>query len=243
VALESLDHAPDLSNPWGPGFRNQMAEFRRNYLTFVVGLVITLCTPQWTSSQSPTKPSSKIPLRLLRVPLDKGVVEGGTYKNDSVGLELTPASSLKLGTPVMKGTQGSLPLLVSVSAVGERKWSTASDGMGFYVEDLAYYPENRRSTEAYVSRAVQSQEKQGFVSVKGTQEERLGGVAFARTDFRQNEVYEAVHMKACDVYAFVFIFAGEDLAAVNKLVAQTNIKLDMKNSGCGGKSDGAPQKK
>jgi hypothetical protein len=81
------------------------------------------------------------------------------------------------------------------------------------------------------------------VSVKGTQEERLGGVAFARTDFRQNEVYEAVHVKACDVYAFVFIFAGEDLAAVNKLVAQTNIKLDMKNSGCGGKSDGAPQKK
>ncbi len=47
---------------------------------------------------------------------DKGFVEGGTYKNAALGLVFTPDSKLKLESPQLKGTPGTVPLLVTVAA-------------------------------------------------------------------------------------------------------------------------------
>ena len=79
--------------------------------------------------------------------------------------------------------------------------------------------------------------------VEGTPEGQLSGVTFARADFRQHSKYVVVFVKACDVYAFVFIFAGLDRESTNKLIAQTNVKLDMNSSGCGEMGEGTPQRK
>jgi hypothetical protein len=163
-----------------------------------------------------------------RLPLTIGTVEGDTYKNDSLGLQFTPPTGLKFSAPELKGKPGTLPLLVTVAA-----WGTAIGGTVFYADDLGYYPEDRRSTKAYVERVVRTQKKEGLDLVEGKAEEQLGGVTFSRVDLHQTLNYQAVLVKACDVYAFVFIFASSDVESANRLIAHTAVKLDIKASGCG----------
>src|SRR4029077_1057684 len=88
---------------------------------------------------------------------DKGKVEGRTYRNASVGIELTPPPGLELGAPELKGIPGTLPLLVTITAVGEFTPLTARRVMAFYTEALPYYPSTLRSTDAYILRMVRSQ--------------------------------------------------------------------------------------
>jgi hypothetical protein len=163
---------------------------------------------------------------------DKGVVEGRTYKNASVGLELTPAPALEFGTPELKGNPGTVPLIVTITAAGERKSVSASEVMSFYSEAMAYYPENRRSTADYMRRVVIANGKEGFTTLGGTSESNLGGVIFARQDFQKGFFYEGVLVNACKTEALVFIFGGPDLDTVTKLVAATQLKLDPATSGC-----------
>lgn len=181
------------------------------------------------------KTPRKIPFRL---PLTSGTLEDNTYKNDSLGLQFTPPPGLKFSAPELKGKPETLPLLVTVAA-----WGTAIGGTVFYADDLGYYAEDRRSTKAYVERVIRNQKKEGVDLVEGKAEEQLGGVTFSSLDFRQTLNYQAVLVKACDVYAFVFIFAASDLESANRLIAQTAVKLDMKTSGCGLATASTSQKK
>ncbi|HEY6384465.1 MAG TPA: hypothetical protein VIX91_02160, partial [Candidatus Acidoferrum sp.] len=109
---------------------------------------------------------------------------------------------------------------------------STSGGTIFYADDLGYYPEARRSTEAYIARVVRNLNNNGLELVGRETEAQLGGVTFARVDFHETLSYEAVLVKACDVYAFVFIFAASGLESANRLIAQTTVKLNVKNSGC-----------
>jgi len=164
---------------------------------------------------------------------DKGVVESGTYKNGSVGLEITPAKGLEFGTPELKGNSGTVPLLVTITAVSAPKLFSGRDVMAFYTDALAYYPETQRSTEAYLRKAVRGNQQEGFEPVNGSSESVLGRATFTRQDFQQGPRYEAVLVKACKAQAIVFIFAASDRDGVNKLIAATQLKLDLAHSGCG----------
>jgi hypothetical protein len=163
---------------------------------------------------------------------DEGKVEGRTYKNTSVGIELTPPPGLEFGSPELKGNPGSVQLLVTVTAVGEYKLLTARKVMAFYADALAYYPSTRRSTDAYMLRIVRSQQGDGYQPEGNTSQDRLGGVPFTRQDFKKGIVYESVFVRACDAQAFVFIFGGADQETVNSLSAATELKLDPVTSGC-----------
>jgi hypothetical protein len=182
-----------------------------------------------------TKTPTEIP---LRPPLTSGAVEDNTYKNDSLGLQFTPPPGLKFSAPELKGRPETLNSLVTVAA-----WSEANGGAVFYADDLANYPENRRSTKAYVERVIRSQKQQGLDLVGAETEGRLGGVTFSRIDFHQTLSYEAVLVKACDAYAFVFIFAASDVESAKRLMGETTIKVDLKKSGCGSATPDAPHKK
>jgi hypothetical protein len=174
----------------------------------------------------PSKPSGVIPR------WDKGVVEGRTYKNVSVGLELTPAPGLEFGTPELKGNPGSVPLLVTITAVSEERLFSGREVMAFYTDALAYYPETRRSTEAYMRRVVVGNQKEGFTPEEGTSESLLGGIAFERKDFNKDSRHEGVLVKACEAQALVFIFADSDRGTMDKLIEATKLKLDLAHSGC-----------
>ena len=164
--------------------------------------------------------------------MDKGLVEGRTYKNASIGLELMPAAGLEFETPELKGTPGTVPLLVTIGAWGQRKFFSARDGTIFYADALAYYPDGQRSTEAYMRKVIQGNKQEGFEPVEQNLQANLGGASFARTDFKQGSVYEAVLVKACDAQALVFIFTASGRDAVNKLISATGLKLDLVRSGC-----------
>jgi hypothetical protein len=158
---------------------------------------------------------------------DKGEVEGRTYRNASVGIELTPPPGVEFGVPELKGNPGTLPLIATITAVGEDKLHTArSKVMAFYTDALAYYPSTRRSTDAYILRVVRSQRSEGYEPVESASYAKLGGIVFARQDFKKGDVYESVLVKACDIQALVLIFGGADQETVNSLNAATELKLD-----------------
>ena len=70
------------------------------------------------------------------VPLwDKGKVEGRTYRNASVGVELTLPPELEFGSPELKGFPG-IPLFITITAVGEYKPPTPRKVIVFYTEVL-----------------------------------------------------------------------------------------------------------
>jgi TonB family protein len=163
---------------------------------------------------------------------DKGEVLGRTYKNASVGIEFTPPTSLELGDPKLKGNPGTLPLVVTINAAGEHIPATARKVMAFYTDALAYYPSTRRSTEDYMRRIIRNQQSDGYEPINAAPYSLLGGIAFARHDFRKGIVYESVLVKMCDTQALVFIFAGADEEIVNELSAETEVKLDPATSGC-----------
>src|SRR5438270_6414230 len=123
----------------------------------------------------------------------------------------------------LKGNPGTLPLLVTITAAGEWKLFSAREVMAFYTDALAFHPETRRSTDAYLQRVVRGNQKEGFELVGTSSQNKLRGETFARQDFKKGLVYEAVLAKACDAQALVFIFAGSDRDRANKLIAGTGI--------------------
>jgi hypothetical protein len=181
------------------------------------------------------KPSGEIPR------WDKGVVEGRTYKNASVGLEITPPPGLAFGDPELKGNPGTVPLLVTITAAGEPTLFSAREVMAFYTDALAYYPEGRRSTDAYMQRVIRGNQKEGFEISDGISDSKWGGLTFVRQDFKKGIVYEGVLVKACRAQALVFIFGDSDRDAVNKLIAATELKLDLTSSGCGSPAEAPAQ--
>jgi hypothetical protein len=198
----------------------------------IVALFI-LATPLWSQDSASVSAKTSLPVPQL----GKGVVEGNTYKNASVGLELTPDPKLRFGSPVLTGKPGTVPLSVMVSAWGEFRPHWAREGTTFLATALAYYPDDQRSTDACMRRLVQENQKSGLEPVQGNREGELGGALFARADFfKEGPAYEAVFVKACNTLALVFVFTGSSRDSVNKLIAATDVKLNLSASGCGTKN-------
>jgi hypothetical protein len=173
--------------------------------------------------------------RDIAVPqMEQGTVQGRTYTNASIGLELTAAPGLIFNPPELKGTPGTTPLLVTAGAWGESSLFSARSGTIFYSDALAYYPAGQRSTDAYMRKVIRGNEHEGFEIVEKNLQASVGDITFARTDFKKNPVYEAVLVKSCDTQAMVFIFAAADRDAVDRLIAGTDLKLDGLRSGCRG---------
>jgi TonB family protein len=198
---------------------------RTAILAFFIGLTVAVIS-QDRGPEIVMGPSGPVPH------WDKGEVVGRTYKNASVGIELTPPTTLEFSSPELRGNPGTLPLVVTISAVGEYKPATARKVMAFYTDALAYYPPTRRSSDDYMRRIVRNQQNEGYEPIEATPYVMLGGITFARHDFKKGVVYESVLVKACDTQALVFIFGGADEETVNELSTATELKLDPATSGC-----------
>jgi hypothetical protein len=166
--------------------------------------------------------------------LEKGSVEGKTYKNASIGLELTPDAKLKFGSPELKHK----PLSLSLAAWGKSKTGTAREGTALWVIESDYYPSGQRSTEDFMRRVVEANRKDGFKPAQDSSDSQLGKTSFARTDFSHKDypAYEVVFVKACETLAMGFVFTGSDRDAVNTLIAATELKLDLPTAGCAAKT-------
>jgi hypothetical protein len=159
----------------------------------------------------------------------KGLIDKGTYKNPSIGLEFTPAENLKLLEPEMKGTPGTTPLLITVQAASDRGlisgiFSAPSITI-FYADALAFYPEEQRNVPRYLKKIIRTNEADGWQHVHGMTSGQMTDISFSRLDFAKGDVHEAVLVAVHDGYAFVFIFAGSDIGVANKLIAATQVKF------------------
>jgi len=164
--------------------------------------------------------------------MDKGIVEGKTYKNPSIGVELTPAPELELGTPDLKGTPGTLSEQVSVAAMGEQKWFSTRNAMYLFVDVLASNPPDERSAEAGMRKSIKANRELGLEPVRESPGGRLGGMSFLRQDFRKGSTYQAVLTKTCDTLELLFIFTGSGREEVDRLIAATRLNMDLARTGC-----------
>ena len=190
-----------------------------------VALVVILGWPQSPVGQSQTS---------LSIPrLDKGAIQGKTYRNASIGLDFTSDPSLTFQRPEVK-ENGTKHESLMVGALAKVTPGSVREGTFIGTVALADYPRDERSTGACMRKAVDAQLKNGFKTVMGTSDGKLGNVTFARTDFSHTKppAYEAVFMKACDALAFTVVFAAHDRETVERFVAATDLKLDPSVSGC-----------
>src|SRR5271155_1692311 len=103
-----------------------------------------------------SKPSSTAPR------MEKGFVDGSTYKNSSIGVELRAAKGLTFGVPELKGTPGTVPMVVTVTALRNETLLSPRYVMAFYSDALDYYPEGQqRSTDAYMRRVIKGNQQTG----------------------------------------------------------------------------------
>lgn len=198
------------------------AEFSRPFLVLRVNFIYNPDKSVFSISpeDNPSKPS-------LPVLLDKGSVEGRTYKNVSIRLEFTPAQKLKFTTPEMRTGPDGTPALVTVSAWGKKHVFSPREGTIFRAETLAAYPADHRSLQAYMVGVVESREKEGFALVDASADSKLSDVSFKRADFKKGLVYEAVLVKGCENHILMFVFTGPARESVDKLVAATDLKIDL----------------
>jgi hypothetical protein len=209
---------------------------RKLTVAIILSCALFPCCQRHAEKVVPTEPTSQ------GSRLDEGVVDGNTYKNPSVGLELTPASELELQAPELKGTD------VTVFASGEYKFRSDRNTMFVGIEGLAGIPESRRSTEGEMLSWVKVAREDGSKPIEENLESKLGGVAFLRRDLVKSNIQESILVKACRDYALIFIFAGPDREALNGIIQTTQLKLDMARTGCGAdtigakKSDGRAQR-
>lgn len=173
------------------------------------------------------------PQTSLSIPrFDRGVVEGKTYRNASIGLDFTSDPSLTFQHPDVR-ENGTKRESLSVAALGKATSGSVREGTFIGAVALAAYPPDQRSTDAYMRKVADAQVKNGFKTVKGTSSE-LGRMTFARTDFTHSDpsAYESVFVKACDALALIVVFAGHDRDTVERFVAAADIRLDPSVSGC-----------
>jgi hypothetical protein len=202
----------------------------KTYGGLTAAFIFTLSVAAWSQERI-----TKVVPRTDSLPIpqmDKGKVEGRTYRNPSIGLELTPAPELEWGTPEAEGPPGAVSVFVKVEAWGEQKLFSARNGTVFYAEALSNLPTEHRSTEAYMRSLVSGNQTHGFDPVQEHLECKVGGVTFLRTDFKKDVVYEAVLVKTCNTRVLVFIFTGSNRDVVDRLLAATSLKLDTARSGC-----------
>jgi len=129
----------------------------------------------------------------------------------------------------MKGTPGSIPLLVTVQALADQGVISSLFWVRsltvFYADALAYYPEDQRNAPRYMKKVIRANEAEGFQHVDGETSGQISGIPFIRADFAKRGGREVVLVTTNNTHALVFIFAGSGLEVTNKLIASTKLKF------------------
>ena len=183
----------------------------------IASTAVSLVFCQQSVPATPLRPAAPVPTP--RTLPNKGVVEGGTYKNPSVGIEFKPPLILHLQEPQMKESPDAAHLLISVVADA----GTPLPAVGFYAEKLDAYPVDKRGASGYPQRLIRAQDAKGCQRAGAAMTTQLGGVPFLRADCEDGNGHEAVLVATRNAFAFVFILEARDAKEANKLVDSTKV--------------------
>jgi TonB family protein len=150
-------------------------------------------------------------------PPNKGVIEGTTYKNSSIGVQFTPAPGLRLE---LMAPASNMIAVQAQNDPGPMYGLTI-----FYADELAQYPEDQRSASKYLQKLVRTNESGGFQLTEGELSADMSGIQFLRADFVKGAVHETILVMTHNGYAFVFIFSGASAERTGKLIASTDLKV------------------
>lgn len=164
------------------------------------------------------KPTSPPRTSNNQSPPNKGVIEGTTYKNSSIGVQFTPAPGLRLEQ--MNSAASNMIAVQAQNDPGPMYGLTV-----FYADELAQYPEDQRSASKYLQKVVRSNEADGFQLTEGEPSADMGGIRFLRADFVRGAVHESILATTHNGFAFVFIFSGASAERTGQLIASTDLKL------------------
>ncbi len=127
-------------------------------------------------------------------PATVGQVVDGTYKNSSIGIEITPAPALQFESPQLSGTPGTVPFLVLIRAtvIGLfTKLFSAKSEMYFLRGRSRLLPGDRRTAAAYIPRVIRVNEKAGWTVVSHGAPYPMGGNSYERANFVRGELSES----------------------------------------------------
>jgi TonB family protein len=151
-------------------------------------------------------------------PPNKGVIEGTTYKNSSIGVQFTSAPGLRL--------EQMNPAASNMIAVQAQNDPGPMYGLTvFYADELAQYPEDQRSASKYLQKLVRTNDSGGFQLTEGEPSADMSGIHLLRADFVKGAVHETILVMTHNGYAFVFIFSGASAQRTGQLIASTDLKL------------------
>lgn len=194
----------------------------RYFTALSIAAALVTPTPILLAEQATARVSTQASASPQNLPANKGLIEQGTYKNPSIGLEFTPAESLGLQEPEMRGT------IATVRAL-DRGWTagllSARSLTVFYAEPLANYSERGRNSASYMRKVINAQEANGLQQVGSVRSDQMSGIQFSRADFTKGRVYEVVLMTTHNGYVLVFIFTGSRAEVTNALIASTKVKF------------------
>jgi hypothetical protein len=187
----------------------------------VLSLVIagTAGSAGFCQQSAPSPQLRQAPAATPRILPNKGAVEGGMYKNSSIGIEFKPPSGLRLQDPQMKGSPEAAQLLISVVADA----GTPLPAVGFYAEKLEVYPVDKRGASDYLQRMIRAQEAKGCQHAGAAMTNQAAGASFLRADCEDGKGHETVLVATRNAFALVFIYEARDAKAVNILVDSTKI--------------------
>jgi TonB family protein len=148
---------------------------------------------------------------------NKGVIEGTTYKNSSIGIQFTSAPGLRLE---QMNAASNMIAVQAQNDPGPMYGLTV-----FYADELAQYPEGQRTASRYLEKVVRANEADGFQLTEGAPSAEISGIQFVRADFVKGAVHETILVMTHTGYAFVFIFTGASANRTGQLIASTDLKL------------------
>ena len=163
----------------------------------------------------PTAPSST---SNNQSPSNKGVIEGTTYKNSSIGVQFTFAPGLR--PEQMNAAASNMIAVQAQNDPGPMYGLTV-----FYADELAQYPEGQRSAPIYLEKVVRANESDGFQLTEGEPSAEISGVQFVRADFVRGLVHETILVMTHNGYAFVFIFSGASAERTGQLITSTDLNV------------------
>jgi lipoprotein NlpI len=161
---------------------------------------------------------------------DAGFVEGHTYKNLTVGLELTVPEELTLGPPKVNTFAGTEQFAITISADSKphNRFSPRNyivdEEVRLNVDPLAAHSLDERSLDSYMRLASQAVIRTGFKPIDGPSTTTVGGVQFSRANFARGRRLHTVLVAIHRDYAISFLIISDDAETAERLIKSTVLK-------------------
>ena len=204
--------------------------FGRNL--WIAAVVMILLVPAGRSQQERSGAAvADAAGRKVEAQVMKGFVDGQTYKNAFLGVEITLPDDQQFHEPELAEDAKVSRRVIRISAGSKphNKFSpkkfVVDTGVICVADLLAAYPDAERTEEGYMRKMAEIEGSQGFKRIDGKSADKIGDLAFMRANFVQGKRQHVLLATLRKDNAFVFIFIANDMASAEALIASTAVKL------------------